>query len=734
MKSQDDEVEAARELRRRARQERLRNMENEELSSTTTETYSSETSTLITSSAPAEDDDQALLDRIAKREERRQKRMMEALERQKELDPTIMDGSVMTTTEPFHRNGEQEFSQKETETNHWEEREQKKQEEKIKVTKTEVEETTTVKEEPAPVTAAEEPKETPEKIVEDKQESYLKKQESTEEKPKEPAVTNKEESVSANRETKEKTEADLASADLENKEVECLVSSMVTQEKPAIEDKIVEVEIKLEPATSQNEEVKPAAKEEPEKKPEEKPVQKEEPEKLPEEKLMEVKVRIQDSKPPVKEAEKPTKEQEKPNVPEKTVEETPKKSTREVEVKVQITKKGKENPQMKRQAEEKPSTPKKVEEKLVTPKQDIDEKPKWKKVRDETEPKPSENAKLKKKEVMEEKPKPSFLRDKLKVTTKPHDTVDSTTKAKKPEKMLSPTGLRSPETEKQDPIAKLEAERKLQELKRLRNETDSEVLEKMKQKQQTAQAELEELKKKREERKKILEEEEKQKKQQLAEKKAKEEEERKKMKEEIEQRRAEAAEKKKQKEESKVGSKPPFVAPKGASAKIGEKAEFLNKSALKSPVKLLHTPLVCKIGNRLEQYTSAVQTKEVAKSPKSPVDVPVAEGVRNIKSMWEKGNNVNPTSSPASPPAVTKETAVLNIGVAGRINSWKTKTPEQQKPVEPKPTPEPEKPAIKTDQKPADVTKTRGLWETKGSSPAKVLTARSTFVTNGTRK
>lgn len=83
--------------------------------------------------------------------------------------------------------------------------------------------------------------------------------------------------------------------------------------------------------------------------------------------------------------------------------------------------------------------------------------------------------------------------------------------------------MRSPETEKQDPIAKLEAERKLQELKRRRNETDSEVLEKMKQKQQVAEAELEELKKKREERKKILEEEEKQKKQQLAEKKAKEE-------------------------------------------------------------------------------------------------------------------------------------------------------------------------------------------------------------------
>ncbi len=138
------------------------------------------------------------------------------------------------------------------------------------------------------------------------------------------------------------------------------------------------------------------------------------------------------------------------------------------------------------------------------------------------------------------------------MSTKPQDVADSTAKAKKPEKTLrqrlnllylhsqifwesqneyedifssrfSPTSLRSPDTEKKDPIAKLEAERKLQELKRRRNETDSEVLEKMKQKQQTAEAELEELKKKREERRKILEEEEKQKKQQLAEKKAKEE-------------------------------------------------------------------------------------------------------------------------------------------------------------------------------------------------------------------
>lgn len=320
-----------------------------------------------------------------------------------------------------------------------------------------------------------------------------------------------------------------------------------------------------------------------------------------------------------------------------------------------------------------------------------------------------------------------------KVSTKPPDADESAAKAKKPEKILSPSGLRSPDSEKQDPIAKLEAERMLQELKRRRNETDNETMEKVKQKQQTAEAELEELRKKREERKKILEEEEKQKRQQLAEKKAKEEEERRKMKEEIERRRAEAAEKKKQKEESEEGSKVPFIAPRGASAKIGEKAEFLNKSALKSPLKISHTPLVCKIGNRLEQYNSALQNKDVPKSPRSPVDVPVAEGVRNMKSMWEKGNVVSPTAGPTSPPAVTKETAGVNTGVAGRVNSWKTKTPEQ-KPAEPKPTIEPEKPAVKTDQKPAEVTKTRGLWEPKGSTPLKGFQAKSKFVTNGTRK
>lgn len=44
------------------------------------------------------DDDQVLLERLAKREERRQKRMKEAMERQRELDPTIGDTNGMDST------------------------------------------------------------------------------------------------------------------------------------------------------------------------------------------------------------------------------------------------------------------------------------------------------------------------------------------------------------------------------------------------------------------------------------------------------------------------------------------------------------------------------------------------------------------------------------------------------------------------------------------------------------
>lgn len=90
----------------------------------------------------------------------------------------------------------------------------------------------------------------------------------------------------------------------------------------------------------------------------------------------------------------------------------------------------------------------------------------------------------------------------------------------------SRSSVRSPEVsagDDQDDAARLEAERKLEELKRRRDDAESEEFERMRQKQQEAEAELEELKRKREERKKVLEEEERQKKQEEADRKAREE-------------------------------------------------------------------------------------------------------------------------------------------------------------------------------------------------------------------
>ncbi|XP_067997968.1 caldesmon isoform X12 [Melanerpes formicivorus] len=227
---------------------------------------------------------------------------------------------------------------------------------------------------------------------------------------------------------------------------------------------------------------------------------------------------------------------------------------------------------------------------------------------------------------------------------------------------------------------------------------------KLKEKQQEAAAELDELKKRREERRRILEEEEQKKKQEEAERKAREEEDKRRMKEEIERRRAEAAEKRQKMPEDGVSEdKKPFkcFSPKGSSLKIEERAEFLNKSAQKSGMKPSHTTaVVSKIDSRLEQYTSAIEGTKAsrpARAGASDLHVP-AEGVRNIKSMWEKGNVF---SSPSGTGTPNKETAGLKVGVSSRINEWLTKTPESNKSPAPKPS----------DLKPGDVSGKRNLWE-----------------------
>ncbi|XP_034877037.1 caldesmon isoform X3 [Mirounga leonina] len=278
-------------------------------------------------------------------------------------------------------------------------------------------------------------------------------------------------------------------------------------------------------------------------------------------------------------------------------------------------------------------------------------------------------------------------------------------------------GARASEAKEAEGASQVEAGKRLEELRRRRGETESEEFEKLKQKQQEAAQELEELKKKREERRKVLEEEEQKRKQEEAERKVREEEEKRRLKEEIERRRAEAAEKRqKMPEDSLSDDKKPFkcFTPKGSSLKIEERAEFLNKSVQKSGVKSTHqAAVVSKIDSRLEQYTSAIEGTKTTKPLKPAAsDLPVpAEGVRNIKSMWEKGNVF---SSPTVSGTPNKETAGLKVGVSSRINEWLTKTPDGNKSPAPKPS----------DLRPGDVSGKRNLWEKqsvdKVTSPTKV--------------
>ncbi|KAM8909831.1 caldesmon 1a isoform 6-T9 [Spinachia spinachia] len=343
-------------------------------------------------------------------------------------------------------------------------------------------------------------------------------------------------------------------------------------------------------------------------------------------------------------------------------------------------------------------------------------------------------------EVVEDKPRMSYLREQVNETGWAkeeqrrqngglHEEEATPKQHRKPERILSRSSVRSPEVsagDDQDDAARLEAELKLEELKRRRDDAENEGFEKMRQKQQEAEAELEELKRKREERRKVLEEEERQRKQEEAEKKAREEEEKRKMKEEIERRRAEAAEKRQKVEDTMDGEGRPFkcVSPRGSSLKIGERAEFLNKSAQKSSnLKAAHSPVVSKIDNRLEQYTSAAQQREnkESRSPRSgATDLPVVtDSIRNIKSMWERGNVFGTPGSGGIP---FKEAAVMKTGVAGRINDWLNKTPEIGKTLGGRPA----------DLKPVDVTNKRSLWENKGASPTKMAGGEETkSVANG---
>ncbi|XP_075862740.1 caldesmon isoform X6 [Microcebus murinus] len=343
-----------------------------------------------------------------------------------------------------------------------------------------------------------------------------------------------------------------------------------------------------------------------------------------------------------------------------------------------------------------------------------DEKPKQRSIGDNQ----IKDEKIKKDKEPKEEIKSFMDRKKGFTEVKSQNGEFMTHKLKHAENTFSRAGGRAGADAKEaEGAPQVEAGKRLEELRRRRGETESEEFEKLKQKQQEAALELEELKKKREERRKVLEEEEQRRKQEEADRKAREEEEKRRLKEEIERRRAEAAEKRqKMPEDGLADDKKPFkcFTPKGSSLKIEERAEFLNKSAQKSSgVKSTHqAAVVSKIDSRLEQYTSAIEGTKTAKPPKPAAsDLPVpAEGVRNIKSMWEKGNVF---SSPTAAGTPNKETAGLKVGVSSRINEWLTKTPDGNKSPAPKPS----------DLRPGDVSSKRNLWEKqsvdKVTSPTK---------------
>nr|XP_026646116.1 caldesmon isoform X2 [Zonotrichia albicollis] len=682
-RNDDDDEEAARERRRRARQERLRQKEEGDVSGEATEKseVNAQNSLSLSPSVAGEeskrslDDEAALLERLARREERRQKRLQEALERQKELDPTITDGSLSAPSRREVNNVEENATtgKEETETvtksyqrNNWRQdgEEEGKKEEKDK--------------------EEEKPKEEENQV------------DVTAEKPadKEEAVTVNAEEHKAENDTNAVPEgtqsvADEEKAEQERKEAEERERLKAEEEKRAAEEK------------QRAEEEKRAAEE---------------------------RAKAEEERRAAEERERAKAEEERRAAEEKQKAEEERRAAEE-------RAKAEEE---KRAAEEKAKLEaEKLKEKQKMEEQKIEEEKRQAAALKKQE---EEKVEAKKEKLPEEKPQATSIQDQDDKGKAPKEEMKSVWDRKKaqngeqepPASKLKPTenafGRSGAKGAAEEAKPGAEALKRLEDQRRRRGESESEELEKLKEKQQEAAAELGELKKKREERRKVLEEEEQKKKQEEAERKIREEEEKRRMKEEIEKRRAEAAEKRQKMPEDGVSEdKKPFkcLSPKGSSLKIEERTEFLNKSAQKSGMKPTQTTaVVSKIDSRLEQYTSALGSAKTSRPKASDLHVP-AEGVRNIKSMWEKGNVF---SSPSGTGTPNKETAGLKVGVSSRINEWLTKTPEGNKSPAPKPS----------DLRPGDVSGKRNLWEKqsveKPGAASKVSATGKKSETNGVRQ
>uniref|UniRef100_A0A8C8A4J4 Caldesmon 1 n=1 Tax=Otus sunia TaxID=257818 RepID=A0A8C8A4J4_9STRI len=701
-RNDDDEEEAARERRRRARQERLRQKEEGDLSGEVTEKSEvnaqnsvAEEETKRTTTTGGTDDEAALLERLARREERRQKRLQEALERQKEFDPTITDGSL---SPPSRK-----------EVNNVEENETTGKEEKAETRRGryEIEETETVTKSYQRNNWRQDGEEEEKKEEKDKEEVQ-------EEKPKEVPVEENQVDVTAEKSThkEEVVETKNIAINAEEHKAENYTNAVLEGEQ-SITNAVNEEELRDEEKS-----------EEERKKAEGEKLEAEERERLEaeeEKKATEEKQKTEEEKRAAEERERAKAEEEKRAAEERE------------RAKAEEEKRAAEERERAKAEEEKRAAEERARAKAEEEKRAAEEKAKLEaeklKEKQKMEEKKIEDKQVKEKKVQEEKPQAAFLRK--------QQVKDDKDKGKAPKEEIKSIWDRKkgvPEQKAQNGERELIAPK----LKPTENAfgrsglkgtaNAEEEFEKLKEKQQEAAAELDELKKRREERRKILEEEEQKKKQEEAERKAREEEEKRRMKEEIERRRAEAAEKRQKMPEDGVSEdKKPFkcFSPKGSSLKIEERAEFLNKSAQKSGMKPTHTTaVVSKIDSRLEQYTSAIEGTKAARPTKPAAsDLPVpAEGVRNIKSMWEKGNVF---SSPSGTGTPNKETAGLKVGVSSRINEWLTKTPDSNKSPAPKPS----------DLKPGDVSSKRNLWEKqsveKPAASSKVSAMGKKSETNG---
>ncbi|KAM5302314.1 caldesmon isoform 4-T7 [Glossophaga mutica] len=691
-RNDDDEEEAARERRRRARQERLRQKQEEESLGQVTDQVEAnaqnsvpdeEVKTTTSNTQVEGDDEAALLERLARREERRQKRLQEALERQKEFDPTITDGSLSLPSRRMRND---------TAENETEDKEEKSESRRERY---EMEETEIVT------------KSYQKNDWRDIEEKKKEEKEEEDEKPKQGSIKENQVEVMVEEKTVENREETVGMS---------FKNGQIDADESKIEDEREQGSDEISHNAKAEEEERERAQAERLR------LEAEEGERIKAEqdrKIAEEKARLEaEEKAAALERERrEAEERERVKEEERRAAEEEQRAKAEEEKKAKI-----EEQNRKKQLEEKQSE---VQEKKMKGEK-VDETIEGKWVNEKKGQEEKRQTAVQKKQIKDEKIKrdrepreevKSFLDGKKGFTeVKSQNGEFMTHKLKHTENTYSRPGGRASEAKEAEGASQVEAGKRLEELRRRRGETESEEFEKLKQKQQEAALELEELKKKREERRKVLEEEEQRRKQEEAERKVREEEEKRRLKEEIERRRAEAAEKRqKMPEDGLADDKKPFkcFTPKGSSLKIEERAEFLNKSVQKSGVKSTHqAAVVSKIDSRLEQYTSAIEGTKTAKPTKPAAsDLPVpAEGVRNIKSMWEKGNVF---SSPATSGTPNKETAGLKVGVSSRISEWLTKTPDGNRSPAPKPS----------DLRPGDVSGKRNLWEKqsvdKVTSPTK---------------